>query len=76
MSIIMFYEGVLLVGAQMPSSTPVTKIIVTQFIVTKFIAKLFSGVPFPKGESPSRILRGLSLQHFFVIGGVGYRDFL
>ena len=47
MSIIMFYEGVLLVGAQMPSSTPVTKLFVTKFIVTKFIAKLFSGGAIP-----------------------------
>ena len=47
LSIIMFYRVFLLVGAQMPSSTPVTKLFVTKFIVTKFIAKLFSGSAIP-----------------------------
>ena len=42
MAIIMFYEGIMLVGAQMPSANPVTKFIVTKFIVTKFITKFIS----------------------------------
>ena len=37
MSINMFYEGVLLVGTQIPSSNPATKFIVTKCIVTKFL---------------------------------------
>jgi len=42
MSIIMFYDGFLLVGAQMPSANPITKFIVTKFIVTKFVTKFIS----------------------------------
>ena len=42
MSIIMFYEGVLLVGAQMPSANPITTFIVTKFIVTQIVAKFIS----------------------------------
>ena len=38
----MFYEGILLVGAQKPSANPVTKFIITKLIVTKFVTKFIS----------------------------------
>ena len=46
----MFYEGILLVGVQMPSSNPITKYVVTNLITT-IISRGWAS--FPKGESPS-----------------------
>ena len=58
MSISMFDEGVLLVGAQMPSGNPVTKFNDTKFNVTKFITKLMSRADILQRRIPFSRLRG------------------
>ena len=67
-----FYEGIWSVEPKRHLATRLLNLLLLNLLLLHLLLNYSRGAPFPKGESPSRILGGLSLQKKIVIGGLGY----
>ena len=56
-------------------ATRLLNLLLLNLLLLNLLLNYSRGAPFPKGESPSRILGGLSLQQNLVIGGLGYKQY-